>query len=56
MVRIDPNEDAEDAASVLRQRPEVLYAEPNYIVYADRTPTDPRFGGFSGINISTDGS
>ncbi len=37
---------AEDTASTietLKKQPDVLYAEPNYILHADNTPNDPRF-------------
>jgi hypothetical protein len=33
----------------LSARSDVLYAEPNYIVYADDTPDDPRFGELWGL-------
>ena len=41
-----------DAVSLVAQlsaRADVLYAEPNYIVYADSTPGDPRFGELWGL-------
>jgi len=41
IVRIDPAEDAEEAASVLRQRPEVQYAQAAYRVHALFVPNDP---------------
>lgn len=31
------------AIQALKQQPDVLYAEPNYILYLDATPNDPRF-------------
>jgi subtilisin family serine protease len=31
------------AIEALRKDPNVLYAEPNYLLYADLTPNDPRF-------------
>jgi subtilisin family serine protease len=31
------------AVAVLRQQPDVLYAEPNYLLYPDATPNDPQF-------------
>ncbi len=43
VVRIDPAEDAEDAASVLRQRPEVQYAQAAYRVHALFVPNDPLY-------------
>jgi serine protease len=43
IVRIDPAEDAEEAASVLRQRPEVQYAQAAYRVHALFVPNDPLY-------------
>lgn len=31
------------AIAALRAQPDVLYAEPNYLLYPDATPNDPRF-------------
>jgi subtilisin family serine protease len=31
------------AIQALKQQPDVLYAEPNYVLYLDATPDDPRF-------------
>ena len=36
-------EETLDAIAALRQQPDVLEAEPNYILKADLTPNDPRF-------------
>src|ERR1044072_4672234 len=36
-------EETLDAIAALRQQPDVLEAEPNYILKADVTPNDPRF-------------
>ena len=36
-------EDTLAAIEALKNQPDVLYAEPNYIVHADVTPNDPRF-------------
>lgn len=36
-------EDTLSAVDALRRQPDVLYAEPNYILKADLTPNDPRF-------------
>jgi len=36
-------EETLDAIAALRQQPDVLEAEPNYILKADFTPNDPRF-------------
>ena len=43
MVRIDPSEDAEETASVLRQRPEVQYAQVAHRVHALMVPNDPLY-------------
>src|SRR6266550_2525755 len=32
-----------DAIEALKKQPDVLYAEPNYLLYRDLTPNDPRF-------------
>ncbi len=37
------------AVGALRSQPEVLYAEPNYIVHATVTPNDTRFGNQFGL-------
>src|SRR4030095_8959378 len=43
IVRVAPERTLE-AVQVLRQQPDVLYAEPNYILHAATTnPNDPRF-------------
>ncbi len=42
-----------DAASLLREldgHPDLLYAEPNYLVHAMDTPNDPRFGELWGLH------
>jgi subtilisin family serine protease len=36
-------EETLNAVQAFRQQPDVLYAEPNYILKADRTPNDPSF-------------
>ena len=43
IVRIDPTEDAEEAARVLRQRPEVQYAQVAHRVHALLVPNDPLY-------------
>jgi len=43
VVRIDPSEDAEDAASVLRQRPEVVYAQVAHRMHTLFVPNDPLY-------------
>jgi len=42
LARVAP-EDTMRAIEALKQRPDVLYAEPNYIWHVDLTPNDPRF-------------
>ena len=36
-------EDTLAAIEALRRQPNVVYAEPNYLLYTDATPNDPRF-------------
>jgi subtilisin family serine protease len=36
-------DDTMAAIEALKQQPDVLYAEPNYVLYLDATPNDPRF-------------
>src|SRR6185369_15625708 len=43
LVRVAPV-DTLKAVAALKRQPDVLYAEPNYIVHASVTPNDPRFG------------
>jgi serine protease len=43
IVTIDPNEDAEAAASALGARPEVEYAQPAYRVHTMFVPNDPYY-------------
>jgi len=43
IVRIDPSEDAEEAASVLRRRPEVQFAQVAHRVHALMVPNDPLY-------------
>jgi len=44
--------DTLNAVALLREDPDVLYAEPNYISHPDLTPNDPRFtsGEMFGLN------
>ena len=42
--RLAPGETTEDAVARLRADPSVEYAEPNYVLHADRVPDDPRVG------------
>jgi len=48
MARVAP-EETERAIEALRARPDVLYAEPNYIRYATKTPNDPRYPEMWGL-------
>jgi len=50
VVRVAP-EDTLKAVASLRQQPDVLYAEPNYILHADRTPNDPSFNQQYGLAL-----
>src|SRR4051812_43624066 len=43
VVRMDPSEDAEEAATVLRRRPEVQYAQVAHRVHALFVPNDPLY-------------
>jgi len=43
VVRIDPNENAEETAAALQQRPEVLYAQVAHRVHALLVPNDPLY-------------
>src|SRR4051812_21647214 len=43
IVRIDPNEDAEEAAAALRQHPDVLYAQVAHRVHSLLVPNDPLY-------------
>jgi len=38
------------AIEALRKQPDVLYAEPNYILHTDATPNDPRFAELFGLS------
>jgi serine protease len=55
IVRIDPSEDAEAAAAILRTRPEVQFAQPAYRKHATAVPNDPLYStlqwNFPLINI-----
>ena len=44
-----PAADTMAAIEVLKQQPDVLYAEPNYVLYLDAPPNDPNFGQLSGL-------
>ena len=49
-VRIPPWMHAKEAIERYRQHPDVLYAEPDWIVETQATPNDPRFGELWGLN------
>jgi Tol biopolymer transport system component/subtilisin family serine protease len=42
--------DTSNAIEALRARPDVVYAEPNFIRRATATPNDPRYGEMWGLN------
>jgi subtilisin family serine protease len=44
----------ESAVHELESRPEVLYAEPNFIYHATLTPNDPRYGELWGLSQPSD--
>ena len=48
--RLPANVSVEQAIAIYRQDPDVLYAEPNYIVRTTNTPNDPRFGELWGLS------
>ena len=47
--RLPPNVSLDEAIAKYRQDPDVLYAEPNYIVRSTNTPNDARFGELWGL-------
>src|SRR5437016_4659724 len=49
-VRIPPGMHVKDAIEFYRRRPDVLYAEPNWIVDAQVVPNDPSFSSLWGLN------
>jgi subtilisin family serine protease len=50
-MRLDPDVDVPAAVEAYEQNPNVLYAEPNYILTADATvPNDPGFPNLWGLN------
>jgi hypothetical protein len=50
VIKLSRGLSVEEAIDVYRQDPDVLYAEPNYILKAINTPNDPRFGQMWGLN------
>jgi subtilisin family serine protease len=49
-LKLPADVDVPTAIDFYRRQPGILYAEPNYIVYADATPNDPRFSDLWGLN------
>lgn len=50
LVRLPPGMDVKYAIELYRLHPQVLYAEPNWIVQALAVPNDPRFGELWGLH------
>ncbi|MBN1669443.1 MAG: S8 family serine peptidase [Kiritimatiellae bacterium] len=48
-IRVNSDKPLKQAIEACRQHPDVLYAEPNYIVEAYLTPDDPRFDQLWGL-------
>jgi subtilisin family serine protease len=44
-----PEQNTWEAIEALRKQPDVLYAEPNYVLHADLTPNDPNFSSLYGL-------
>jgi hypothetical protein len=49
-VRLPPGMDVKEAIKFYRAHPDVLYAEPNWIVKTQATPDDPRLGVLWGLH------
>lgn len=49
-VKLRAGQDVGQGAAAFERRPEVLYAEPNYIYTAYATPNDPGYGQLWGMN------
>ncbi len=66
LVRLPAGMSVEQAITTYRDNPDVLYAEPDYLQYADTTPNDPSYsslwglkntgqtGGTSGVDIDAE--
>jgi subtilisin family serine protease len=52
VVKLSRGVSVEEAIDLLRQDPDVLYAEPNYILRTTLTPNDTRFGEMWGLHNS----
>ena len=50
LVKLPPGMDVKEALEFYQQHPDVLYAEPNYVVEADKIPNDPRFNELWGLH------
>src|SRR5499425_3746783 len=50
VIKLSRGVSVEEAIGVYRQDPDVLYAEPNYILRTTLTPNDTRFGEMWGLN------
>ena len=50
LVRLPAGVSVEEAVKLYRRDPNVLYAEPDYLLHADVTPTDPSFGQLWGLH------
>jgi thermitase len=51
LVKVERGQTVEEAITALEKRPDVRYAEPNWIYHAgSTTPDDPRFGGLWGLD------
>ena len=56
LVKVERGQTVDEAITALEQRPDVRYAEPNWIRHADATtPDDPRFGGLWGLHNTGQG-
>jgi len=51
VVQVAPGDTIESMQSSLEANPDVEYVEKNYIVYADLTPNDPRYGQQSYLSV-----
>jgi subtilisin family serine protease len=56
IARLTDGGDTLSAVAALRLQPDVLYAEPNYILHADITPNDPHFVAGRQANMNTIGA
>jgi subtilisin family serine protease len=50
VIKLSPGVSVEEAIDLLRQDPDVLYAEPNYVLRTTLTPNDTRFGEMWGLH------